>query len=82
MMVGFFGGLLQFMASLVQEFLRLLRMPMHVELIGYLGRRDFLPSLLGETLGRRQVGMASAGYVALRLGQGQAASDGERTCNN
>ena len=69
------GSQLQLFVDLVQQVLGLLRVPLHVELVGFLCRDNPLPGLLAQPLCRCQVGVPAGRDVFLRpLGKGQPPS--------
>src|SRR5580704_6453043 len=56
--VGSHGGLLEFLAGLVEQLLGMLRVSVHVPLIGLLGSLDLFKGLVAKTLRRSQVWMS------------------------
>src|SRR5579862_6291716 len=56
--VGSHGGLLEFVAGLVEQLLGMLRVAIHIKLIGLLGSLDLFKGLVAKTLRRSQVWMS------------------------
>ena len=80
-LVGCLSRLLQLVVDLVQQILGFLGVALQVPLIGLLGGDDFRVSLGAQSLGGREVRMASGRDVIFgALGNGDA-SDGEQGCN-
>ena len=55
--IGGFGSLFQLPVGLFEEFLRLRRVALHIPLVGLLCGCDLVVGLIGEPLGRREVGV-------------------------
>ena len=64
--VGGFGGSLQFAVSLVEEFLGLLRVTIHIPLVGFLRGHNLAISLIAEALRGSDIRVAIRVYIALR----------------
>ena len=76
--VGGLRSLLQFVVHLVQKFLGLLRVALHIPLVGLLCVHDSLISLRAQPLRRRQVRVAARGNILRRpLGKGQTSEQEE-----
>src|ERR1700751_1797784 len=76
MAVGSFRGQFQFVVHLVEKFLGLGRVAVHVPFVGLLRGGDFLPRLAREVLRRSKVRMFVAADVVLRhLGYSQTTAD-------
>ena len=58
------GRLLELPVHFIQQFFRLLGMPLHIPFIRFLRIEDSLPSLPREALSSREVRMPRAGNVA------------------
>ena len=70
LLVGLVRGERRFLelgVHLIEELLRLLRVPLHVPLVGVLRRHDLLEGLLREPLGRREVRVLPGADVLRRL---------------
>ena len=76
MVVGGFRGQLQFVVHLVEKFLGLGRVAIHVPFVSFLRGGDFLLRLAREVLHRSKVRRFAAADVIFRhLGYGQATAD-------